>query len=83
MEALDQRPGFRVGLGVERLMRMAVAAEKALQAKHVAVVGAADDDRPAGAGLEQSDAPQDQSAHDPLAELRLRDQQSPGAGPAG
>ena len=58
-------------------MRMAVAAQKAREPQHVAVLGAADDHRPAGAGLEQPDAAQDQRAHDALAELGLRDQQRP------
>ncbi len=54
---------------------MTVAAEKALQPQHVAILGPADDDRSAGAGLEQADAAQDQRAHDPLAEIGFRDQQ--------
>ena len=75
VEALDQRPRRRVGLGIEALMGMAVAGEKSVQPQHVAIVGAADDDRPAGARLDQPDAAQDQGAHDPLAELGFRDQQ--------
>ena len=58
-------------------MRMRIAAEKVCQPKHVAVIGAADDHRSTGPGLEQADAAQDQGAHDPLAELRLRDDQRP------
>ena len=54
---------------------MAVAGQEILQPQHVGVVGAADDDRPAGAALEQADAAQDQRAHDPLAEFGLLDQQ--------
>ena len=56
-------------------MRMTVAAEKTFQPQHVAIVGAADDDRAAGAGFEQADAAQDQRAHDPFAELGFRNQQ--------
>ena len=77
MEAFDQRLCLRIGLRIEPLMRMAVAAQKPLQPQHVAVLGAADDHRPAGPGLEQADPAQDQGAHDPLAELRLRHQQCP------
>ena len=51
--------------------------KKALEPQHVAVVGTADDDRSADAGLEQADAAQDQRPHDPLAEIRFRDQQRP------
>ena len=58
-------------------MRMAVAAEKALQPKHIAVLGASDDHRSAGSRFNQPDATQDQRAHDPFPEFRLRDQQCP------
>ena len=58
-------------------MRMAVAAEKTGKPKYIAVLGAADNHRSAGAGLEQTDAPQDQGAHDPLPQFRFRDQQCP------
>ena len=75
MEALDQRLGFGVGVGIEQLMRLTVAAQKNLQPQHVAIVGAADDDRAAGAGFQQPDAADDQRAHDPLAELGFGDQQ--------
>ncbi len=49
MEALDQRLRFGVGVGIEQLMRMTVAAEKALQPQHVGILGAADNDRTSGA----------------------------------
>ena len=75
MEALDQRFRLRIGHRVQRLMRMAITAEKVFQSKHIAALGPADDHRAAGAGLEQADTAQDQGAHDPLAELRLGDQQ--------
>jgi hypothetical protein len=77
VEAVDQRLGFRIGLRIERLMRMAVAAQKSRQPEHVAVAGAADDHRSAGSGLEQPDPAQDKGAHDPLPELGFRDQQCP------
>ena len=75
MEALDQRPAARVLVWIECLERMAVAPQEALQSQHVAAAGASDDDRSAGAALEQSDAAQDQRAHDALAELGLGDEQ--------
>ena len=77
VKAFDQRLGFRIGLGIEPLTRMAVAAEKALQPKHVAVLGAADDHRSARSRLEKPDATQYQSAHDSLPQLRLCNQQCP------
>ena len=62
-------------------MGMTVAAEKALQPEHVAVLGTADDHWPARLRLQESDPAQDQGAHDPLAEFSFRDQQ--GAQPVG
>ena len=56
---------------------MTVAGKKALQAKHVALTGPADDDRPRARGLDQPHPTQDEGAHDPLAQFGLRDQQSP------
>ena len=50
VEAFDQRPRRRIALGVEPMMRMAVAAEKAFEPQHVAILGAADDDGAAGTG---------------------------------
>ena len=75
MEAFDQSLGPRVFLRVEQLKRMAVAAQKALQAQHIVILGAAEDDRPSNAGPQHRDPAQDQRAHDALAELGLRDQQ--------
>ena len=60
---------------------MAVAAEEIDQPEHVGIAIVADDHRPAAAGLDQPDAPQDQRPHDPLAQFRLGDQQ--GAQPLG
>ena len=54
---------------------MAVARQESFQPEDVGVAVPADDDRAAGAGLDQADPPQDQRAHDPLAELRLGDEQ--------
>ena len=77
MELLDQRAGLFVRLGVEALMRMAVAAQEVSKPQHVAVAGAADDHRAAAAGLDQPDASQNQGPHDALAEVGFRDQQRP------
>jgi hypothetical protein len=56
-------------------MGMAVASEKTIKPKHVAVVGTADDDRSADTRLEQANAAQDQRAHDPLSEVGFGNQQ--------
>src|SRR6202011_229695 len=69
VKTFDQRLRLRLGLRIERLMRVTVAAEKALQPKHVAVLGTAHDHRSAGSPLEQADTTQDEGAHDPLSEL--------------
>ena len=61
--------------GIEPLVRVAVAREKAFQPQHIGVIGSADDDRSAGAASQQPDAAQDQGPHDPLAELGFLDQQ--------
>jgi hypothetical protein len=71
VKAFNQCLRFRVGVGVKRLPRMAVAAEKTLEPEHIAVSRAADDHRSASSRLEQPDATQYQGAHDPLAQLRL------------
>ena len=71
MEAVDQGLGARIGLWVEALVRMAVAGQEAFEAKHIGMIGAADDHRPAGAHIEQPDPAQDQGAHDALAEFGL------------
>ena len=75
MKALDQGLRAGIGLWVEALMRMAVAGQKAFETQNIAIIGAADDDRAAGAGLEQANPAQDQGAHDALAELGLFDHQ--------
>jgi len=74
-EPLDQRLGARIGRGVQPLMRMTVSREKSFEPQDIAAFSAADDDRPTTPGFEQHDAPQDQGAHDPFAELRLFDQE--------
>ena len=77
METFDQRFGFRISVRIEPLTRMAVAAEKALEPKHVTVAGAPHDHRSARSSLDQAHATQNQGAHDALAELSFRDQQRP------
>ncbi len=51
MKTFDQGSCFDIGLGIESLLRLAIAPQKAAQSQHVAVVGRADNDR-ACAGLD-------------------------------
>jgi hypothetical protein len=60
-----------IDFGIELKLRMAISAQETLQPQHVAVVGAADNHRAACAGLQEADTPQNERAHDPLAQLRL------------
>ena len=60
----------------ERLIGVAVAAEEVFEPQHVPLTNAAHDHRAAAAGLDQSDATQNEGAHDALAEVRFPDQQS-------
>ena len=75
LKALDQRSRTWIGLWIEPLVRMPVAGEEPFEAKNIAVIGAADDHRPAGTHIEQPHTAQDQSAHDALAQLGLFDHQ--------
>src|SRR5436190_23631495 len=68
LKALDQRLRARIAGGIEHPMRLRAAPQEVLQPEHVAAVDAPDDHGTAGAGFEQSDAPQDQRPHDALAE---------------
>ena len=70
-EAVDQGLRAGIGLWVEPLVWMPVAGEEPFEAQNITIIGAADDDRAAGAERQQADAAQDQGAHDALAELRL------------
>src|SRR5690242_18447822 len=54
---------------------MTVATEKAFQSQHVAILGPAENDRPAYSGFQDSHATQDQGAHDALAKLGFRNHQ--------
>ncbi|MEI9899751.1 MAG: hypothetical protein WDN31_05935 [Hyphomicrobium sp.] len=75
LELLDQNLTAGVALGIEALVGMAVAREKALEPQHVAVFGAADDNGAAAATFKKAHAAQDERTHDPLAELGLGDEQ--------
>jgi len=75
MKTLDQCLGLGIGLGIQPLVGMAIAAEKSFEPKHIGVLRTAHDHRAAGAGLEQPDPAQNQRTHDVLAELRFGDEQ--------
>ena len=75
MEAFDQRFCFVVFLWIKFLMRMTIAAEKASQPEHAPAFRVPDDHRTAGPFLKQTDATQDQRAHDALAKFSFCDQQ--------
>ena len=77
IEAHDQCFRLRIRLGVQPDVGMAVTSQKALEAKYVAVIGAADNDRSADTCLEQADATQDQRTHDAFAEISFGYQQRP------
>ena len=73
IEALDQ--GLRAAIigRIELLIGMPVATKEIGEAKDVAILLAADDDRTC-AGLDQADAPQDQRAHQPFSEVGFGNQ---------
>jgi len=75
METIDQRLGVRIGLGVQPLVWMAIAAEKTFKPKHISILRTSNDDRSAGAGFKETDPTQNQRAHNALAKFRLRDKQ--------
>src|SRR5215469_2091484 len=77
LKALDERFGSRISFGIEALMRVAIAAEKALQTKDVAVFRTADDHQSARPRLQETNATQNEGSHDPFAKFRLGDQQCP------
>jgi len=77
VKALDQGFRFRIDLGIEMLKRMAVARQKTLEAENEGMIGATDDDRAAGASLDQTDPAQNQGPHDPLADFGFADKQRP------
>src|SRR2546430_14001287 len=57
-------------------MRVRIAGQEALQANHVRTGFGANQDRTAGASLDQGDATQDQCPHDPFAEFGLFDHEA-------
>jgi len=69
LETVHQRGGAAIGEGIQHAMGIAVAGEEIVQPQHVGMAGRADDHRPGGAGLQQSDAAQDQRPHQPLAQF--------------
>jgi len=71
----DQIARFVLARRVQQMMRIAVAAEKALQPDHIRRSRGPDQHRAARAGLDQADATQDEGAHDALAQLGFGDQQ--------
>ncbi|MFK4386087.1 hypothetical protein ABIA40_005495 [Bradyrhizobium sp. USDA 223] len=73
--ARDQFGGVMLALGVEQMMRLAIAGEKALQAHHAGGVRGPDQHGAADAALDQIDPAQDQRAHDALAKLGFGHQQ--------
>ena len=75
--ARDEIGGVLVGGGIEQMMRLAVARQKVLQARHVAERGRTDQHRAADTALDQADPAQDQRAHDALAEVGFGDQERP------
>ena len=75
METFNQYFCGCVGLGIEQLVGMTIAAEKTFQPQHITVLGATKDDRSADPSLQDSDAAQDQSAHDALAKFGFRNHQ--------
>src|SRR5207253_8554541 len=77
VEALDQRLSTRIGLRVQKLVRMPVSGKESFEPQHVAVVGAADDYRPACTRLDQANAAQNKGAHDALAQSGLSHQKLP------
>ena len=73
----EDRRRVRIIGGIEHLKRAGVSGEKALQAQEVGTAGGPDENRPAGAHLDQGDSAQDERVHDPLADLGLGNQQGP------
>src|SRR4029077_3580758 len=63
-----------IGGRIEQMMRIAVAGEESLQANDAGRILRPDQHRPAAAAPDQTDAAQDERAHDALAEISLRDQ---------
>ena len=69
LEPLEQGLRFGVHLGIEALVRMPASREESLEPQHIGMLRGSDEDRSAAPGLEKSHPPEDERAHDPLAEL--------------
>src|SRR5262249_36329060 len=74
METIDQRLGVRIGLRVQSLVRVTIAAEKTFEAEDIPILRTSNDYWSAGAGFKEADATKNQRAHNTLAELCLRNQ---------
>jgi hypothetical protein len=74
-ETLDRSARLLVGDRVEHGEGITVAREKTFQPQQVGRAGTADQQRADAAVLDQRDAPQDESAHDDLADLGRADHQ--------
>src|SRR6516225_9024471 len=75
VEALDKRLGFRVGVGIKSLVRMAIAGKETLQPDDIPVLRRADDHGAAGSSLDQTYPAKNESAHNALAKFRFRHEQ--------
>jgi hypothetical protein len=69
VKLFDKRFRLIIGVGIKELMGMTVLTEKTLEPEHIAVFGAADNDRPAGSNFKQADAAENQRTHDPFTKL--------------
>ena len=74
---LQQRRGLPIGGGIDYPVRPGIPGQKALQANQVRVGRRTDEDRAARARLDQADPPEQEGAHDPLADRGLGDQHGP------
>ncbi len=74
--ARDQVNGVVIDVGIEQMMRIAVTAEKSLQAYDAARIRRADQQRAAGAALDQIHPAQDHRAHDALTKIGFGDHKS-------
>ncbi|HEY0525043.1 MAG TPA: hypothetical protein VGD08_16735 [Stellaceae bacterium] len=70
-EAVEEAAGIRIRLGIEKAVRIAVARQEPLQPQRVAAMTRADQHHPAMHVPNEADAPQDEGAHDDLADIRL------------
>ena len=72
---LHQRGGLAIVSSVDDVVRVPVAAQEILDPQQVGRLPQADQHGAARPGLDQADPAQDQRAHDPLAQIRLGDDQ--------